>query len=86
MPRPYVPNPDEKFLLQTADEAAEFFNTPLTMNQWVDVQNYFVSGTIPEFDGCTSCDRYFVRQFIAKIIEENRSRVERKINFAIVGD
>lgn len=86
MPRPYVPNPDESYLIQSADEAAEFFNTPLTMNQWVDVQNYFVSGTIPEFDGCTSCDRYFVRQFISKIMQENQARVERKINYAIVGD
>lgn len=72
--------------IESAQEAEEFFNTTLTNNQWVDVQNFFMTGTIPAFDGCTSCDRYFVRQFISQIMQENQKRVEGKINFAVVGD
>lgn len=73
-------------LLESADEAAEFFGIELTLNQWVDVQNYFMTGTIPAFDGCTSCDRFFVRGFISKVMIENQSRMEGRINFGIVGD
>lgn len=77
---------DDIKLIESANEAEVFFGITLTNDQWVDVQNYFLTGTIPAFDGCTSCDRYFVRQFISDVMQENQKRVEGRINFAIVGD
>lgn len=53
--------------ITTPEEAETYFGIEFTSSQYVDILNYFVTGTIPEPDGCTSCDRAFVRQMIGQI-------------------
>lgn len=53
--------------IETTDDVEEYFGITLNNSQYIDILNYLVTGTIPEPDGCTSCDRHFVRTLIGKI-------------------
>lgn len=52
---------------ETVEEIEDYFNIAFTSNQYVDILNYVRNGVIPEPDGCTSCDRAFVREWIGRI-------------------
>lgn len=63
-------------MIKTPEDAERVFGIEFTPNQYIDILNYTMYGVIPEPDGCTSCDRYFVRQTIGRIIEYNAKTEE----------
>lgn len=58
-------------LINTPEDAEQAFGIEFTGNQYIDILNYTKYGVIPEPDGCTSCDRYFVRTIIGRIQAHN---------------
>lgn len=57
--------------IETPEQAEYVFQIQFTPNQYIDILNYTSYGVIPEPDGCTSCDRYFVRTIIGRIQAHN---------------
>lgn len=58
-------------MIETVEDAEELFNVQFTNSQYMDILNFLAFGVIPEADGCTSCDRAFVREYIGKIQAHN---------------
>lgn len=58
--------------ISTPEQAEEYFGIEFTSSQYMDILNYFHTGVIPDPDGCTSCDRAFVREMIGNIEAVNK--------------
>lgn len=57
--------------ITTPEQAEEVFGVEFTNNQYIDILNYLINDVIPAPDGCTGCDRAFVRTMIGQIHTHN---------------